>query len=97
MLVKTIHEGRKWSIWYSRKTLNSVPPTDTPKFQILTPSHKTPKTKTKLHYLMEQLAITVTWEQLAIRVIFYSSERFSTNKDMAKETVRLSRWGRGTV
>ena len=41
--------------------------------------------------------MTVTWEQLAVRVIFYSSERFSTNKDMAKETVRLSRWGRGTV
>lgn len=41
---------------------NSVPSTDTPKFQILAPSHKTPKTKTKLHYLMEQLTMRVTWE-----------------------------------
>lgn len=30
--------------------------------------------------------MTETWEQQAIRVISYSSKRFSTNKDMAKET-----------
>ena len=58
---------------------NSVPPTDTPNFQILAPSHKTPKKKTKNK-------VTLLNGATSYESNLYSSQRFSTNKDMEKET-----------
>lgn len=46
---------------------------------MLTPSHKTPKTKTKNK-------VTLLNRATSYKSNFYSSKRFSTNKDMAKET-----------